>query len=671
MSEKKKPTENFEVPALFAASDNLPETAAQLWLAAIIESAGDAIISKTLDGLIASWNHGAENIFGYSATEIIGESILKLFPDDRLDEEARIIEKIKCGEKIEHFETVRRRKDGSLVDISLTISPIKTVGGEIVGVSKIAREITDRKRMEKALGESQIKLRESEIEFSTLAETVPQLVWMAKADGAIFWYNRNWFEYTGTTSDEMQGWGWQKVHDPKILPQVVKRWQKSITTGEPFEMEFPLRSKSGEFRWFLTRVNPLRDTTGEIIRWFGTNTDIEELRQTRLQAEQANRLKDEFLATLSHELRTPLNAILGWSQMLRKDNLSREQSEKALSTIERSARTQSQLIDDILDVSRIITGKLRLDVRSVDLASVITTAVETVRPAAEAKNIRLQILLDSFVEPVSGDGERLQQVVWNLLSNAVKFTPKGGRVQVRLERINSHVEISVADTGKGIKPDFLPFVFERFRQSDGTTTRRHGGLGLGLAIVRQIVELHGGTVSVASAGEDQGATFIVSLPLLPIRSEIINHTTTSIVAGRPQNLSADCPPQLDGLRVLLVDDEADSRELLKVILDKCEADVTAASSAAEAFELFQNSRFDILISDIGMPDEDGFSLIGKIRNLPAEMGGKIPAIALTAYARAEDRRQALRAGFQMHIAKPVEPEELLTIVANLAGRFKN
>lgn len=975
MSEQKKPTKNVDTLSLTSTKDILRDPiAAELWLSAIIESADDAIISKRLDGIITSWNKGAEIIFGYSAAEMIGEPIAKLFPSDRLDEETQIIEKIKRGEKIEHFETVRIRKDGNQVEISLTVSPIKAADGTILGVSKIAREITDRKRIEKALGESEelyrivaetasdaiisinerseilfinraatrifgyeveqmigqsltmlmpeywreihkagfnrylttgerhlswdhvevpglhsdgyeiplelsfgefatadqhifigiardvserkkseARLRESEIEFSTLAETVPQLVWMAEANGSIFWYNRNWYEYTGTTPDEMKGWGWQTVHDPQMLSQVVERWQKSIATGEPFEMEFPLRSKTGEFRWFLTRVNPLRDASGKIARWFGTNTDIDEQRRNnerqnfllrldeavrpldtpeevsqtiarmlgehlrvdrcayaeveadenhfyisgdytrdgdtrsivgryaissfgaevlrllrenklyivddvnndpqvtkedlaayrqmqiraiismplhkngrlaasmavhqkqprkwtneeielvgivsnrfwesierartlkslqeslaheqdaRQAAEDANRLKDEFLATVSHELRTPLNAILGWSQMLQNKNLSKDLSEKALSTIERNARMQSQLIDDILDVSRIITGKLRLDVRAVDLADVIEAAIETVRPAAEAKNIRLQSLFDSHVEPISGDRDRLQQVVWNLLSNAVKFTPKEGRVQIRLERINSRLEITVSDTGKGIEPDFLPYVFDRFRQSDSATTRRHGGLGLGLAIVRQIVELHGGTVSVMSEGGNHGSTFIVCLPLLPVRNEIINFTNKKAAAGRlhQKNLSIDCLPELSDLRVLLVDDEADSRELLKIILDNCEADVTTASSAAEAFELFQNSRFDIIISDIGMPDEDGFSLIRKIRKLSAERGGKIPAIALTAYARAEDRQQALRAGFQMHVAKPVEPDELLTVVANLAGRFSN
>jgi PAS domain S-box-containing protein len=392
----------------------------------------------------------------------------------------------------------------------------------------------------------------------------------------------------------------------------------------------------------------------------------------RTQAEAANQTKDEFLATVSHELRTPLNAILGWSQMLKTGNLDSAIKDKALTTIERNARAQTQLIDDLLDISRIITGKLRLDVRAVDLSSVVLAAADAARPAAEAKGIRLQTLLDSKAGPISGDPDRLQQVVWNLLSNAVKFTPKNGRVQLRLERVNSHVEIVVSDTGIGIEEEFLPHVFDRFRQLDGSKTRRHGGLGLGLAIVRQLVELHGGTVSAENNNERQGSVFSVKLPLLPVRKK--RRSNDSAPIHSPTQSSGgylpDCPVELAGLHVLLVDDEADSRELLSHLLTSCGAQISTAKSAAEAFELLQQQRFDVVVSDIGMPDEDGFSLIGKVRNLSIEQGGNVPAIALTAYARAEDRIQALRSGFQMHISKPVEPSELVVAVANLGGRMR-
>ncbi|HEX8709327.1 MAG TPA: PAS domain S-box protein [Pyrinomonadaceae bacterium] len=384
-------------------------------------------------------------------------------------------------------------------------------------------------------------------------------------------------------------------------------------------------------------------------------------------AQRANRLKDEFLATLSHELRTPLTAILGWAHLLRTSEFSRETAAGALETIERNARSQSQLIDDLLDVSRIITGKLRLDVRQIDPASFIESAIEALRPAAEAKGVRIQKVIDTSTSTVAGDPSRLQQVIWNLLSNAVKFTPRDGRVLVRLERINSHIEITVSDTGNGIKPDFLPHVFERFRQADGKTTREYGGLGLGLAIVRHLVELHGGTVHAASAGEGQGATFTVKLPVVPILQKE-SDPEQAYPRARERRLDLDCPEKLDDLNVLVLDDEADARALLEAVLTKCGATVRTASTVNEALELLQELKPDVLVSDIGMPGEDGYQLIGRVRALTAEEGGKVPAIALTAYARAEDRLRALRAGYQMHVPKPVEPAELVAVVASLAGR---
>ena len=525
-------------------------------------------------------------------------------------------------------------------------------------VAVIFSDISERRQAEE-------KLRASEQSLSTLAETVPQLVWMARPDGNIFWYNRNWYDYTGMSAEQMKNDGWKAAHDPAMLPKVISHWQHSLKTGTPFEMEFPLLRHDGELRWFLTRVNPLRDDNGKIVRWFGTNTDIEEMRQMRIQAENANRLKDDFLATLSHELRTPLNAILGWSQIIRTRKLGETEMQNALSIIDRSAHSQKQLIEDILDVSRIITGKFRLDVQAIDVIKVIKSAIESVRPAAEAKNIRLQMLLDPEATNISGDPDRLQQVIWNLLSNAVKFTPKNGRVQVRLERIHSHVEVTVSDTGKGIEPEFLPHVFDRFRQFDGSMTRRQGGLGLGLALVRQIVELHGGTISVNSAGKDQGAVFSIHLPLLPLRIEPSADVPQVHPKAESESVSGQIDDDLSGLKILVVDDETDSRELLRVTLKNRGANVVMASSAAYALATVKQETFDLIISDIGMPDEDGFSLIKKIRSLPVEKGGKTPALALTAYARAEDRIKALHSGFQMHISKPIDLGELIAIVSSL------
>lgn len=386
-------------------------------------------------------------------------------------------------------------------------------------------------------------------------------------------------------------------------------------------------------------------------------------------AREANRLKDEFLATVSHELRTPLTAILGWASMLRTNSLEQASIQQALETIERNAKNQKQIIEDLLDVSRIITGKLRLEIRPIKLAPLIEAAVEAVRPAVEAKGVRLQRVLDTGVGHVSGDPARLQQVIWNLLSNAIKFTPRGGRIQIRLERINSHAEIAVSDTGQGIDAKFLPFVFDRFRQADSTTTRKHGGLGLGLAIVRHLVELHGGTVRAESSGDGQGSTFTVALPLMPVSPKAVTEERVHPAAS-DSPLSFECPEKLDGLKILAVDDEEDTRELLKTVLTGCGAQVTTAASVQEALEQIEQSIPDVLISDIGMPEEDGYELIRRVRRLSAERGGNVPAVALTAYARSEDRLRVLRFGYQMHVPKPVELAELVTVVASLAQHSK-
>jgi PAS domain S-box-containing protein len=390
-------------------------------------------------------------------------------------------------------------------------------------------------------------------------------------------------------------------------------------------------------------------------------------RAARADAERASHMKDEFIATLSHELRTPLNAILGWSQILAQSQDSRDLSE-GLRTIERNARAQTQIIEDLLDMSRIINGKVRLDVQRVDLAPVVQSAVEAVRPAADAKGVRLQVVLDPLAGPVSGDPGRLQQVFWNLLSNAVKFTPRDGRVQVLLERVNSHLEVSVIDTGEGITPDFLPHVFDRFRQADASSTRRHGGLGLGLSIARQLVEMHGGSVRAKSAGLGHGATFTVALPLMPIQGEPAPATERRHPRSAGDPAGRDACAEIAGVKVLVVDDEPDARALMKRLLEACDARVIVAASAAEAINLLQSQRPDVLVSDIGMPQDDGYALIRQVRALPPQSGGQTPAVALTAYARSEDRVKAVMAGFQHHVAKPVEPAELIAMIASLAQR---
>ena len=417
----------------------------------------------------------------------------------------------------------------------------------------------------------------------------------------------------------------------------------------------------------------IEDVTERVARESELQAQVEERSRllsseklARNEAERANRLKDEFLATISHEIRNPLNAILGWAHMMRLGKLNEANTERAVETIYRNAKSQSQLVADLLDVSRIISGKLRLDVRTVDLISIVNAAIDSIRPAADAKSIRLQALLDPAAGPISGDADRLQQIVWNLLTNAVKFTSKGGRIQVKVQRVDSHVEIVVSDSGVGISKEFLPYVFDRFRQADAGTTRIHGGLGLGLSIVRQLVDLHGGSVTVQSEGEGKGATFTITLPFVGVISqqeaESVHPTQSAEV------ISLEGLPSLQGLKVLVVDDEADTRELIGEVLKECGSEVIITRSVAEALEALEQHRPDILISDLGMPDEDGYSLIEKIRALPSERGGNIPAAALTAYARAEDRMRVLRSGFQFHLPKPVDSAELVTVVASLAGR---
>lgn len=510
---------------------------ARAHLASIVESSDDVIISKTLDGVITSWNAGARRVFGYTSEEMVGTSILRLIPQELQHEEKEIISRLRRGERIEHYETTRLSKDGKHVRVSLTVSPVLDAMGRIVGASKIARDIGERE-----------KLLESE-------------------------------------------------------------------------------------------------------------------RAARSEAERLSHMKDEFLATLSHELRTPLNAILGWASLLRQKTLPNEERERGLETIERNARAQSQIINDLLDMSRIVSGKLHLEVQSIHLHEVIESAIEAVRPPAEARQIRLTAMLDTSIGLTRGDPNRLQQVLWNLLTNALKFTPTGGRVQVILERVNSHVEIVVEDSGVGIRPEFLPFVFERFRQADASTTRRFGGLGLGLSIVRNLVELHGGSVRVKSPGEGQGATFIVALPLSVVGPETARRAeprTESEVA-----LDAIELPRLDGASILVVDDEPDTRLLLKRLLEDRGAKIVTASSATEALAALAREKIDLLVSDIGMPRMDGYQLIAQVRAQDGQRSAPLPAIAVTAYARPEDRQRSLLAGYQSHISKPLEARELIAAIASL------
>jgi PAS domain S-box-containing protein len=514
-------------------------------------------------------------------------------------------------------------------------------------------------------------LHESEARFRALADNIAQLAWMTDASGGIFWYNQRWFDYTGRTLEEMQGWGWQQVHHPEHVDRVVAKFRRCIETGELWEDTFPLRGTDGSYRWFLSRAVPIRDDQGKILRWCGTNTDITDRKvaeaererllagekAAREEAEQANRVKDEFLAVLSHELRTPLNPIVGWTKLLRSNRLTPEKQRYALETIERNALLQTQLIEDLLDVSGILQGKLSLNIVPVDLAEAIGAAIGTVRLSAEVKSIQISTQFAPNLGPVLGDAGRLQQVVWNLLSNAVKFTPPGGKIEVVLDRVDTDAQITVTDTGKGIEPDFLPYVFDYFRQADSTMTRKFGGLGLGLAIVRHLLELHGGTVKSESAGEGQGATFTVRIPLMPVQPQ-----TSPAAAGPEQSFN------LSGIKVLAVDDDADARDLVVFLLENSGASVTAVSNAADALAVLTQSVPDLLLSDIGMPDTNGYLFLQQVRALPKDQGGLVPAIALTAYAGEIDYQQALAAGFQRHLSKPLDPQKLVQTILGVLDR---
>jgi PAS domain S-box-containing protein len=891
---------------------------AQARLGVIVSSSDDAIVSKTLDGIITSWNAGAERIFGYAAAEAVGRHISLIIPPDRLDEEADILARLRRGERIEPYETVRRRKDGRELAISLSISPVRDSAGRITGAAKIARDITGRKRAEaeregllareqaaRAAAEAAVRraaflARASEILASSLdyevtLQSVARLAvpehadWctvdLTGPDGALQRvavvhldpakirlaeeYRRRYPPHpddpggvakvlrTGEpemypeVSDEMLAQGARDAEQLEMLREVglksviivplVARGRTlgaiTLVTGKSSrryseadlafardlarraalavdnarlyrEAQEALRERGLALdlhRGVEERLSVLIEASGrlfgplhldevqaaildlsgrlisadayavwrreprneawqiatavglsvafreEVIRAqdyaqssaparFEGALTVEDVKQApwlaqrreayrregveslmviplflrgdfagtiafyyrrphrfsepevrvatalanlsaaaldavtlyaeqvrlRAEAEEASRLKDEFLTTVSHELRTPLNAILGWARLLRQGRLDAAQEGRAFETIERNARSQAQIVEDILDVSRIITGKLRLDLRAVDLPAVVRAAVESVRMTAEAKGVDLRSDDAADIGPAWADAERVQQIAWNLLSNAVKFTPPGGAVRVGVEGTDAEVIIVVSDTGQGISPEFLPYVFDRFSQADSSSTRKYGGLGLGLAIVRHLTELHGGSVRAESPGAGRGATFTVRLPRAGRRGEPSVPEEGRGAAGE-EKVSVQ-PLPLEGTKVLVVDDEADARDLLETILGQYGARVRAAASAREALEALGEWGPDVLVADIGMPDEDGYMLIRQIRALPAAEGGNIPAAALTAYARSEDRRQALAAGYQLHVPKPVDPADLAAVVAELAAR---
>jgi PAS domain S-box-containing protein len=845
-----------------------------LRLAAIVESSDDAIIGKTLDGRITSWNRGAERLYGYTPDEVLGRPISMLVTPDRPQEIPGILARLRRGERIEQFETTRVKKSGEVMDVALTISPIKNREGALIGASTIARDITERRGADR-------ERRESEERYRAFVRNSSEAIWRFELDepvpidlpedeqidlfyrhghlaecndamaqmygfrgageivGARFGdllvrddprnveflrdFIRSGYRLTEAESHEvdregnpkyflnnlvgiveggrvLRAWGTQRDITERQLAEeeraallrseqearlaaeraalrtarlqaITAALSEALTpsqaasavlthglnalgaiagsvallTGGGRELEildavgFPAELVEEWRRFAVEREVPLARAvrTGEMVL-LGTLENLEPpyahlnylhamngsralaavplmvegrpigamgltfgevqafgeddrsfmlaiarqcaqaLERARLyqaehrlraEAEEANRTKDEFLATLSHELRTPLTAIIGWTKMLRMKELDEETAAHALDTVERNAKAQAQLVEDLLDVSRIITGKLRLDVRPTELVPVVEAAMDAVRPAAAAKGIELRTAMDPQAGPVPGDAARLQQVAWNLISNAVKFTGKGGRVDVRLERVDSHVELKVSDTGQGIPPEFLPYVFDRFRQADGSTTRLHGGLGLGLAIARHLVELHGGAVRAESPGAGHGATFTVELPVAVVRNADFGLRLGEQDSAAAQTASRDRQSAiLYGVRVLVVDDEEDARGLMRTVLEKRGAEVAAVAVAGAALAAIERDPPDVLVSDIGMPGEDGYELIRRVRALDPSRGGRVPAAAVSAYVGEDDRRRALDAGFQLHVAKPVDPEELVSVVQRLAAR---
>jgi PAS domain S-box-containing protein len=638
--------------------------AEDLYRKSIEEVKDYAIFMTDVKGFIISWNTGAERILGYSEAEILGHNASLFFTPEDLagGEHEKELERAATEGRAED-ERWHQRRDGTRFWASGVVTPVRDDKGALLGFTKVMRDMTERKRLE-----------EERDRFFTLSM---DMLCIAGLDGYLKRVNPAFEKVLGYSAEELLASPVFDFVHPDDRAATIAEYEK-LSTGEPTTfLENRFRCKDSSYKWVGWSYFPVPQEGLA----YGVGRDTTQLKQIhqilRLRAEeleQANRVKDEFLATLSHELRTPLTAILGWSRLLRAGQIDEAGLARAIQIIERNAEAQSKLIEDLLDVSRIITGKLRMEFQPVAIAPLVETVINGLRPVAEARQLQLDSAIDPAAGPVTGDPARLQQVVTNLLSNAIKFTPEGGRVEVRVEQVDSHARIIVQDTGIGIDPQALPHIFERFHQADSSNTREHSGLGLGLAIVRYLVERHGGAVAADSRGRGKGAVFTIDLPLTANqvidtsqgRTELSENARAVVNEG--ETLSDPCA--LKDVRVLLVEDEEDTRELLKTILERCGAEVMAVASAGEAMTTLESTLPDVMVSDIGMPDENGYELIRKIRALAPERGGSVPAIALTAYAGPKDRRRALLAGFHTHLTKPVEPDELLAVVSSLSSPKK-
>lgn len=622
----------------------------------LMEQAPFSIQVFSTDGRTIRVNRAWEELWGVRFEQIEGYNIL----EDRQVEAKGVLHLIHraFAGQAAHIPAVQYDLNETIPDISphedpcrwlsAVIYPIKDADGRVREVVLIHEDITARKRAEDALRESEEKLR-------LLADTIPQLAWMATPDGYIFWYNRRWYEYTGTTPEEMEGWGWQSVHDPDVLPKVLGRWKASIASGEPFDMVFPLKGADGQFRPFLTRVNPLWDEAGRILYWCGTNTDISEIKRMEEALRLADRRKDEFLAMLAHELRNPLAPIRNSLQILRMPRVDAETARQTKDLMERQVLHLVRLVDDLLDVSRVMRGKIVLRKEAVELATVVARAVEMAQPLIEIQGHRLDILLPPEMLLLDGDPVRLAQVVGNLLTNAAKYTEANGRIRLTARRDGSAAVVSVRDNGVGIAPDMMPHVFELFVQADHVSTNAQGGLGIGLTLVRNLVEMHGGTVEAHSAGLGTGSEFVVRLPL--VAQESSEPTRESNGAQR-----RDVPPS--GHRLLVVDDNVDAAISLAVLLRLQGHEVQVANDGPSGLKLAATFRPHLVFLDLGMPGMNGYEVARKMRQ--QDDLKNVVLAALTGWGQPEDRRRTIEAGFNHHLVKPPEPEELGAILASLS-----
>lgn len=498
-----------------------------------------------------------------------------------------------------------------------------------------------------------------------LADGLPQIVWVARPDGSHEYYNQRFFEFTGRGREIRMDDSWTDLFHPDDARRADEAWAEALRTGTPYEIEFRLkRASDGGYRWFLGRALPYRDENGEIVNWFGTCTDIhalktaqDALRHAHEELRQESRQKDEFLGMISHELRTPLNAVFGWTRLMQENVLDESEREEAVNSIMRNAEAQGRLIEDVLDITRIVNQKLSLDRKIINLDGIVNDVVEAVRPSANAKGVQLRTAIESRDILVHADPLRLQQVLLNLMTNAVKFTPPGGEINLHVVREGEHAFITVADTGKGIGPELLPHIFERFRQGDSSSTRQYGGLGLGLTIAHQLVMMHHGEISAQSEGEGKGSRFVVKLPVVAVDSR---------PAEQSERHSSDdfvFPAEsLRGLHVMVIDDDAGVRDVVALTLAKCGASVTVASSADDALNLLPNLSPDVVVSDLAMPEVDGYEFIRRFRALARPKGANVPVIALTAYGNLQDRDRALKAGFDKYLAKPIDPTDLVRAI---------